>query len=302
MKIDTVYFIGDSKKPAIIFIHGIGMNKDIWINPSSTRILGEKIPIQSFLRKKMKNKITKSEQKDDLQTIFHDLKQDGYTVITWSQKKPTGTIAEALIELREVLNKAKELTKGGIILIGHSRGGLIGRKYILKKDFSIKGLITISTPHKGTSIAKIARYLTPLISMISPLLPAGDRGTISFAIKRIHELLKSQALKELLPSSNFFKTLRDGPLDGIYYISVGGTNPTIFTSPRISIPDIFEKVIPQSLYPEEMKKGKGDGLVSAMSSRLPWSNEHYNFECNHAEILFDSKVRKKLTEAIRRIS
>ncbi len=300
MKIDTVYFIGDSKKPAIIFIHGMGMNKDIWINPSTSRVLGEKIPIQFFLRKKMKNEITKNNE-DELQTIFHDLKQDGYTVITWSQRKPIGTIAEALKELKEILNKAKELTKKGVILIGHSRGGLIGRKYLLEKDYSIKGLVTISTPHKGTSIAKIARYLIPMVSMIKPFFPTGDRGTISFALNKINELLKSRALKELLPNSNFFRTLKDGPLDGIYYISAGGTNPTIFTSPHISIPDIFEKVIPQSLYPEEIKKGKGDGLVSAESSRLPWSNEHYTFKCNHAEILFDKKARKELKEAIKRI-
>lgn len=298
MKIDTIYFIGDSKKPAIIFIHGMGMNKDIWINPSTSRVLGEKIPIHFFLRKKMKNQITKN---DELQTIFHDLKQDGYTVITWSQRKPIGTIIEALRELKEISNKAKELTKKGIILIGHSRGGLIGRKYLLEKDHSIKGLITISTPHKGTSIAKIARYLIPIVSMIKPFFPAGESGTISFALNKINELLKSRALKELLPNSNFFQTLRDGPLDGIYYISAGGTDPIIFTSPYISIPDIFEKVIPQSLYPEEIKKGKGDGLVSAESSRLPWSNEHYTFKCNHAEILFDNKARKKLKEAIKRI-
>lgn len=298
MKIDTVYFIGDSKRPAIIFIHGMGMNKDIWINPSTSRVLGEKIPIHFFLRKKIKNEITKN---NELQTLFHDLKQDGYTVITWDQRKPTSTIAEAIKELKEILNKAQDLTKKGIILIGHSRGGLIGRKYLLEKEHSIKGLITISTPHKGTSVAKIAKYLIPFVSVIKPLFPAGDRGTISFALNKIKELLKSRALKELLPNSNFFRTLRDGPLHGIYYISVGGTDPTIFTSPRISIPDIFEKIIPQSLYPEEMKKGKGDGLVSAESSRLPWSNEHYNFKCNHAEILFEKKVRQKLKEAIKRI-
>ena len=59
-------------------------------------------------------------------------------------------------------------------------------------------------------------------------------------------------------------------------------------------------MIPENLYPEEIKKGKGDGLVSAESSKIPWSNEHYNFPLNHAEILFDKSIRDKLVEAIER--
>jgi hypothetical protein len=65
-----------------------------------------------------------------------------------------------------------------------------------------------------------------------------------------------------------------------------------------SVPDISEKVIPKNLYPEEMKKGKGDGLVSAESSKIPWSNEHYNFELNHAEILFEESVRKNIVKTV----
>ena len=97
------------------------------------------------------------------------------------------------------------MTNAGIILIGHSRGGLIARKYLFKQDKSIKGLITISTPHKGSSVAKIAKYLSPLVSMINPLVPNGDKGTLSFSIKRILDFLKSRALKELLPDSKFFQ-------------------------------------------------------------------------------------------------
>jgi hypothetical protein len=65
---------------------------------------------------------------------------------------------------------------------------------------------------------------------------------------------------------------------------------------------IFEKVIPDNLYPDEMKKGKGDGLVSAESSKIPWFGEHYSFDCNHAEILFDRALRNTMVQVIERIS
>ena len=296
MNLETVCHEGNLDKPAIIFIHGLGMDKAIWVNPSNSRILGGMFPLKILL-----NKIPSDERPYNLQTLFDDLRLKEYPVITWSQRRPASPINSAVSELSEIVKIAYNLTKAGVILIGHSRGGLIGRKYLLKKDQSIIGLITISTPHKGSSVARVANYLTPVVSILNPLFPVKDKGTRSFAIKRIFEFLRSRALKELLPESRFLKSMKDGPLDWVNYISVGGTNPTLFNLYNFSFPDIFEKVIPENLYPEELKKGRGDGLVSAESSKIPWSHEHYNFELNHAEILFDEGVRDMLVKAIDRI-
>jgi pimeloyl-ACP methyl ester carboxylesterase len=297
MKLDIVFHKGSNNKPAVIFIHGLGMDKNIWVNPSKSRILGGMFPLKILLSKR-----SSEEQPCNFQTLFDDLKFRDYSVLTWSQKRPAGPIHSAVSELNEIMSTAHKMTKSGIILIGHSRGGLIGRKYLLRRDESIKGFITISTPHKGSSIAKIAKYLSPLVSMINPFVSNGDKGTVSFSIKRILEFLRSRALKELLPESNFFKSLQDGPLDWISYASAGGTNPTLFSIYNISFPDVLEKVIPENLYPEEMKKGKGDGLVTAESSKIPWCNVHYNFELNHAEVLFDKIVRNTLLKEIERFS
>ncbi len=335
MNLDTILYKGSDNKPAVIFIHGLGMDKDIWVNPSNSRILGGGFSIKTLLSKRPKvkdfgicrddvpkeavPKFSTGGQPDNLQTLFDDFRIKGHTVITWTQKRPAGPIDAVDMELKEVVRIANKMTKAGIILIGHSRGGLIGRKYLLREDRSIRALITISTPHKGSSIARIANYLSPFVAIINPFFPGSDKGTLSFTIKRIFEFLGSRALKELLPESDFFKSMKDGPFNWVHYISVGGTNPTLFSFYRwrldtarmdkcsrkilipdeiFSVPDLFEKVIPKNLYPEEMKKGKGDGLVSAESSKIPWSNEHYNFELNHAEILFEESVRKKIVKTV----
>jgi len=297
MKLDIVSYHGSIDKPAIVFTHGLGMDKNIWVNPSESRILGGMFPLKVLLDKK--NTV---ENVDKIQTLFDDLRQRDYSVITWSQKRAAGPIDSAVRELHEIIIEARKITNAGIILIGHSRGGLIARKYLYKQDKSIKGLITISTPHKGSSVAKIAKYLSPLVSVINPLVPNGDKGTLSFSIKRILDFLKSRALKELLPDSSFFKSIRDGPLNGVHYASVGGTKPTLFNLYNMSFPDIFEKIIADNLYPEEMRMGKGDGLVSAESSKMPWSHEHYDFAFNHAEILFDNGVRDVLGKIIERLT
>jgi pimeloyl-ACP methyl ester carboxylesterase len=297
MKLDVVSYQGDADKPAVIFIHGLGMDRNIWANPSQTRVLGGMFPLDVMLDKEVPGK-----QSEGIRTLFEDLRSEGYGVVTWSQKRPAGPIDSVVPELSEVAKIANEMSDAGMVLVGHSRGGLIGRKYLLRKDKSVRGLVTISTPHRGSSVARVVKYLSPLAAVLNPLIPKRDRGTRSAAMKRILEFLKSRALTELLPGSDFFKTLKDGPLDQVFYASVGGMKPTLFHLYNLAFPDAFEKVIPEGLFPEEMKKGRGDGLVSAESSKFPWGGEHHNFDLNHVEILFDERVRNLLRKTIAEIS
>lgn len=287
--LDISCYQGDSEKPAIVLIHGLGMDKNIWINPLKSRILGGLLPLHVILDKSR-----------DVRTVYEDIIHEGYSIITWSQKRPMAAMDAVVEELKEVIKIAKGLTKDGIILIGHSRGGLIARRYLLEGDSSILALITISTPHKGTTLSKYAMYLSPFAAKIEPLF-SKTKGQFSLAVRRSLNFLKSEALKELLPDSPFFKTLKDKPRKGVYYLSIGGTYPTLFTMAGIRIPDSLCKVIPKGLCPPELKIGEGDGLVSTASSILSWANEHYNFELNHASILFDKNVREKILGAIEKM-
>jgi len=297
MNLDTVIHPGDNKYPAVIFIHGLGMDKNIWVNPASSRILGGMFPLSVLL----KSQLSPGEKSAGMKTLYDDLMERGYPVVTWSQKRPAGPIDAAVLELDEIVRIAVNLSKSGIILVGHSRGGLIARKYLMVNPQDMRGLMTISTPHKGSSVAGFSKYVSPLVSKITPVIPAGEKGTLAFSVKKIIEFLRSRALKELLPESDFFRSLHDSPFDHISYASIGGTDPTLFTVFNFCFPDAFEKVIPQRFYPEEMKEGKGDGLVTAESSRMPWESDHHDYACNHAGILFDEEVKKNLIEKIEEI-
>ncbi len=330
-----VFQKGDSGKPAIVFIHGLGMDEKIWENPSESRVLGGSLPINILLSKRPMKKdfgysrkkhfipfpgITTGIRPRRLKTLFDDMRLKGYTVITWTQKRPIGPVALAVSELKEIIDFADKYSKKGIILVGHSRGGLIARKYLRSKDKRVKGLITICTPHRGSAITKLAVYISPLTSIISPLFPySNNRGVFRKFIKRIIDFLESEAIRELLPDSDFFKSLNDKKVEGVYYMTIGGTSPLLLTMYRwkwqgikegldkrwilsperiLSIPDIFEKVIPKKLYFAELKKGMGDGLVTAESSRIQWCDNHYNFPLNHAAVLFDKSVRRIVSKAI----
>ncbi|MBI4685845.1 MAG: alpha/beta fold hydrolase [Nitrospirae bacterium] len=330
MNLDITLHKGRTDRPAVIFIHGLGMDKRIWATPDDARIVGGSFPLRFLLSKKPKpidhvsgknepvisrKRFSFGESSEELKTSFHDLKSVGYTVITWSQKRPAGPVDIAVEELREVLQYIRRYSKQGIILIGHSRGGLIARKYFERKDKIVKGLITLATPHHGSSMAKWAQYISPLASIISPLIHEDDRKKFSSTIKRILNFIGGKAIKELLPDSEFFRSLKGINFKEIPCLSFGGTSPSLFTLYRwkadknnlkpkvlLSFPGILEKIIFKKFYPSELKKGYGDGLVSARSAKMPQCNNHYNFKVNHAGILFDEGVRKKIVEAVEYIS
>jgi pimeloyl-ACP methyl ester carboxylesterase len=242
-------------------------------------------------------------------------------VITWSQQRPAAEIAVAASELREVLDIHRTHCRSGIILIGHSRGGLVARNYLRYETKDIRGIVTLATPHRGSKMALWVKHMAPLITLAEPLISDSEKGTFTYALKRVLDFLKSTAVRELLPDSLFFRTCDEGPLNGVYYLSFGGSNPALFSVYRriiekthvgdqerwrvraqrvFSVPDAFERFIPERLFPDEMKKGRGDGLVSVESSRIPWADEHHTFDVNHAGILFSEKVRHKVLDAVRR--
>ena len=74
MKLDIVLNKGDHNKPAVVFIHGLGMDKNIWADPARSRILGGMFPLRILL-----NKISFDETPENIRTLFHDLQSRGYT-------------------------------------------------------------------------------------------------------------------------------------------------------------------------------------------------------------------------------
>jgi hypothetical protein len=69
----------------------------------------------------------------------------------------------------------------------------------------------------------------------------------------------------------------------------------------LSIPDSIIKVFPSFLTIDEVIPGKGDGLVSAESSLLPWASRHYNAPVNHLAVLWNKKVIDSIMGTIKSI-
>jgi pimeloyl-ACP methyl ester carboxylesterase len=277
---------GEGNRPLVVFIHGMGTDMKIWSAPSEALIMGGKYPLPAL-----------AEPGAEIATSLQDLKSLGYPLLSWTQSRPVGPIMVAVRELKELLGRYEEYTASGTILICHSRGGLVARKYLEAQDVPIRVVITLATPHHGTSMARWAAIISPLASAMSQLLDATKKD-IDSAFRRVLAFLGSTGLRELLPGSQFYSGLKDVKKEGVRYVSIGGTNPDLLRAVSVSLPQLISRVLPESVVPEEMREGMGDGLVSAASSVLPYADEHLNVHANHGSILFDKEVRRLIIKTV----
>jgi hypothetical protein len=130
----------------------------------------------------------------------------------------------------------------------------------------------------------------------------------------MNDFLESKGLKELLPGSEFFKNLKDSPSRGIAYLSFGGRKTKLLTVykwkkkddkmypvPLFTIPDSLINILPPSIIPDEVIPGRGDFMVTAKSSVLPWAEEHHDLNANHITITWNRKVIARVIEILEMI-
>lgn len=322
MDLDITIHKGEADKPVVIFIHGLGMDKNFWTNPLETKIVAKNIPLKVFAATRPRPASIKSGKNltigsvpKKIDTLWTVLRDQGFNLLCWSQRRPVGPINAAVEELDEIIQRAGMLFPDKpLALIGHSRGGLVARKFMEGEVRGVKALITLSSPHRGSSLSRIGKRLSPLSAFLKGILPKDTHGTVSGVLKNVMDLLDGSALKELMPGSDFFTDLRDSAVDGINYLSFGGTKTELLTlykwkkqgdalypKPLLIIPDSLIKVFPASILPDELRPGKGDFMVTAESSVLPWAERHYDLNVNHISIIWNKTVIKRVSELLKRI-
>lgn len=323
MKLDLTIHKGYPDKPVVIFVHGLGVDKKFWTDPAETKVMGGNISMKIFAAVKPeprsmkpgKMNISVGDVPEKIDNLWTAVINKGFNAVCWSQSRPVGPINVAVRELEEVLEQVRINFPGkSAAIVGHSRGGLIARKFMERKVPEIKAMITISSPHAGSSLSRFGKYLYPLLPFLKKTLPKDTHGTILTTLKRIHDLIEGNALKELLPDSDFIKNLKDPPSGDILYLSFGGTEAKLLTiyklkkndsglypKPLLDIPDSLLKRLPASIIPKEIMPGKGDFMVTAESSVLPLAQKHYNLPENHMSISWNKKMIAETLELLGKI-
>jgi len=183
---------------------------------------------------------------------------------------PTGSIERRARELKEQILrglKAQDCQRQRIILIAHSMGGLDARYMISKlgMDDQVAALLTVTTPHRGSSYAdwcieNVGQRLGGLRLM----------KMLGLDIEALSDLTTANCRK-------FNRAVKNAP--GVQYFSVSASRP-------------WHRVPPFALHSFkviEAAEGDNDGLVSVKSSTWGehlgvWPADHFH-SVNHKMIM-----------------
>jgi len=333
---------GAKGKPILILIHGFGATEKTWTNPYEEFLAKGKISFDYVLADyrgrpsppyfpfgKLRNYCLSTPLRrfsSRPPPLWDVLKDRGYNLVTWSQRQPYGPVAMAGEELNGIMEETEVIFGGGrrLILVGHSRGGLVARKWIQDHPHQkgrIDGVILMACPNRGSRLADVADLFAKGIKAVGRFMPKDlslNRGRIFLRLSTFYEeiagLFKGVALGELRPNSPFILGLRRKELEEqrscIRYLNLVGTS-TVFTKLyRISTYDIGElrevtslidslpKMIPTVIMPEEIVDKKGDGLVSKGRAMIAWMGpgSYKEFHVNHLRMLIDLDVRREIIQ------
>ncbi|MBF0344730.1 MAG: hypothetical protein HQL06_10925 [Nitrospirae bacterium] len=330
--IDVFFHKGKMAYPLFVFMHGLGMDKNVWVYPEKARVLAGSYPIEIMLSRAPQQKvvsrqesispITTGELSYELDTVFHDLMALDMPCLAFSLQRPANEVVYALNELTGILNAYKDYTRQGVIIVGHSRGAVVARRFAETLpptvDVPLLGIISISAPHGGSTLAKWATVLSTFTSLVLPYLEDVEKGTFLSKIQRSFNFLSSRAVKELLPNSELIRSLVAKPARKFFTLSIGTIKAELFTLYSVqfnsrpgddkrmltykklfSVPEILTTILPNGIAPDEITDGLGDGLVSEKSSRIPYSDKHIVYPLNHVEVLFDEQVRTDIISELK---
>jgi len=303
---------GNPEMPVVFLIHGLGMNNYFWVAPEKCFVLGGLTPLTIFLADvadKTDSTISFGSISPQMESLWDCLKKAGFSLASWTQSQPLGPVQFAIGELKTALTTVRQKWPGkDIYLIGHSRGGLIARRFLLQEEATdIKGLITICSPHRGSGMAKFSRYLKPAGVFLGKILPARSKATLTKAMNRLSTFLQSPAIAELEPGSPFMASLQKPLPRGVRKLSFGGTSPALFQlilrlpgekRKVVKFPDMLAGMVPAAHFPRELTPGLGDALVTAESAVLSVS-DHYDFPVNHVKAAYESGIHSILLDFLR---
>jgi hypothetical protein len=207
--------------------------------------------------------------------------------------------------------------RADFVLLSHSRGGLLTRRFL--RDFTqlaerVRIVITLHSPHTGSSLASIAVFLRDRIEALRSVV--GDVALV--ALGWLLDLADSDAYREMAVGSQFLTDLANGEqaLPHIRYFTFGGISvrltrirswvytlssavpqwnwpPYEHKRSEIEVPgaspvaDTLPNVI------DELSNGLGDLLTADARGRLPFATHQTN-AINHAEALWDPTLQAQV--------
>lgn len=95
-----------------------------------------------------------------------------------------GIMRKSTAELAGIVLREIDATEGPIVLLAHSKGSLVGRAVLAARPRNVVGLVALSAPWEGSSLARIF----PPRSFVRRLIPGGEDVRYPWSDEREAEL------------------------------------------------------------------------------------------------------------------
>jgi len=145
--------------------------------------------------------------------------------LTYSQRSAFGDIKISVKELQDIMDAIRKIYgQRRIIIIAHSRGGLISKRYLdTTPTTDVEKLITFGTPFGGTFLSSIEVFRTPSKVFLTRFRTARKLWDVEEERK-----IENIATKQMAPKSEFLQTMHnDGLRKNIEFINVAGSNSIV---------------------------------------------------------------------------
>ncbi len=253
----------------VVLIHGLGVSQKVWLSPLEEKVLF--ISFRTLLR-------------DEEEMVpFAERLKGLCNVATWTQDRES-TIDEAANQLGMLMTS---LEGCNVILIAHSRGGLVARRAIQNHHLAPKALICLSSPHFGSGLADLTlRHMSGLRRLVPSV--ARMEAPIEELCMTAPLIRETNSPGRLAAESHVphFDVAGDSTAYFNMGISLGKMSLDLFR-----VMGSMERILGSHTI-EEWRNGKGDGFVRVDSARSPLTPDEAFFRVavNHANILIDNRV------------
>lgn len=256
--------------------------------------------------------------KYDVRSWRDVLTQFKFPTAVYDQVDNVGFLERPILQLAAVVDAlSRAFPRNRLVLLAHSRGGLLARAYLKRfpnEAALVRIVITLHSPHTGSSLASIANSVRDAIEALRSVF--GD--IIISALGWLLDIADSDAYREIAVGSPFIADLETGetPLKGVDYFTFGGVSVRL--SRIRSWVYTLDSALPKWRWPpydharvetevpgaspiadslpnliEELTEGLGDLLTADSRTRLPFATHQTN-PINHAEALWDPILQEQV--------
>jgi pimeloyl-ACP methyl ester carboxylesterase len=259
-------------KPVVILLHGLGGNADDWTSPFQERNwpydhehkpgardfgMHSRPPVLKVPSLRTRDYLSPRLESNqhgvsgsDERSWWHALSVAGFPLLTYSQvgalmvpfdRGPVAEFKEFMRMLQRDVLGTPAYRERQVVILGHSRGGLIARAYLGDAEAKaeagtlfprVKGLVTLSSPHQGSYMALLDDKIIELLSTVQTVVPelpndVGNRVLNRLKVK-VDDYVGAHG-DEIEPGSTLFRDLeaQEPICEGVRCISVGGTSPRL---------------------------------------------------------------------------